>query len=179
MLRVIWCCTSFFLIPYGKKRKHGILFFVLCCIRGIAQNSLQCLSTWAALSSSFMQPNCIADKSWIPFPFPQRPITNPGFKVIRWLHGWLSLSSFRSRWNKYYDERVCINFDIYVKWMDEFKNLVPVLWRFLIANFLFRFNKKFTQSSGLNDTVVFGVKAIESIFAVNHCLFVTCYAYIA
>ena len=60
---------AFFLIPYGKKRKHGILFFVLCCIRGIAQNSLQCLSTWAALSSSFMQPNCIADTSWIPFPF--------------------------------------------------------------------------------------------------------------
>ena len=58
-----------FLIPYGKKRKHEMLFFVLCYIRGIAQNSLQYLSTWAALSSSFMQPNCITDTSWIPFPF--------------------------------------------------------------------------------------------------------------
>ena len=46
-----------------------MLFFVLCYIRGIAQNSLQYLSTWAALSSSFMQPNCITDTSWIPFPF--------------------------------------------------------------------------------------------------------------
>ena len=62
-----------------------------------------------------------------------------------------------------------INVDICVKWMDEFKNLVPVLWRFHIANCFSHSIRNLLKVVGLMiGTVVFGVKAVESIFALSH-----------